>query len=91
MIRHSVKFTHNEELLPEVTSVQINALIISYIRLKRQDITIKEEIKVYCHQGKLHGEVKTITDSMEKDVYNIDFHANPPFWMLAKRERTMGF
>ena len=49
MIRHSVKFMHNEELLPEVTSVQINALIISYIRLKRQDITIKEEIKVYCH------------------------------------------
>lgn len=49
MIRYSVKFTHNEELLPEVTSVQINALIISYIRLKRQDITIKEEIKVYCH------------------------------------------
>ena len=49
MIRHSVKFTHNEELLTEVTSVQINALIISYIRLKRQDITIKEKIKVYCH------------------------------------------
>ena len=34
MIRYSVKFTHNEELLPEVTSVQINALIISYIKVE---------------------------------------------------------